>query len=59
MRHRVAVSRSKNPLVAFIWDKMDLLQDFSFLLAIIINILILLGYGTIVDPLKPLDVNMR
>jgi len=45
MQHRYSVSRMPNPLIRYTWDKMDPLQDFSFLLAIVINILILLAYG--------------
>lgn len=59
MRHRYRVSQSKNPFVSAIWDKMSILQDVSFLLAIIINLLILLGYGTLLDPQTPLPLNSR
>lgn len=45
MQHRFAVSQIKNPIVAYTWDRMALLQDFSFVLAVIINLLILVGYG--------------
>ena len=45
MQHRFHVSKIKNPFIKYTWDKMAFLQDFSFLLAIIINLLILVAYG--------------
>ena len=45
MQHRFRVSKIKNPIIKYTWDKMEFLQDFSFLLAVIINLLILTAYG--------------
>jgi hypothetical protein len=45
MKHRFQVSRLKNVLVAYTWDRMELLQDLSFVLAVVINTLILVSYG--------------
>ena len=46
MSHRYRISRIKNVLVASVWDRMASVQDFSFVLAFVINILILVAYGT-------------